>query len=358
MVKIKKSSDELNRFLSRVYISPENAASFTGLDKLYRAVKNQFPSVTRKEIQKWAENNLSYSLHKPSRRTLKRNKVYAPEIDSLWEADLAFVQDVAKENDRMNYLLVVIDVFSKYVWVRPMKNKTARSLLEAFDSILSEGRKPEKLRTDKGTEFLNESFQQYLKKKNIHFYTANNEPKASVVERVNRTLKSKLYRYFTAVNSLLYIDVLQDLVDSYNNTYHRSIGRAPATVSLLNVGTVRRKLYGEITSTTPKKFKFCVGDHVRLSLRKRLFKNGYKMNWTEEIFEITRQLSGTPVVYTVQDLLERPIEGTFYEEELQKVKRPDIFRIEKVSKKRTKNKKTEYLVRLSGYGPDFDSWRY
>ena len=100
---------------------------------------------------------------------------------------------------------------------------------------------------------------------------------------------------------------MQDLVDSYNNTYHRSIGRAPATVSLLNVGTVRRKLYGGITSTAPRKFKFHVGAHVRLSLCKR-------------------------PVYTVQDLLERPIEGTFYEEELQKVKRPDIFRIEKYYK--------------------------
>ena len=82
---------------------------------------------------------------------------------------MAFVQDVAKENDGVNYLLVVIDVISKYVWVRPMKNKTVRSLLEAFDSVLSEGRKPEKLRTGKGTEFLNESFRQYLKKKDIHF---------------------------------------------------------------------------------------------------------------------------------------------------------------------------------------------
>ena len=123
---------------------------------------------------------------------------------------------------------MVIDVLSKYAWVRPMKNKTARSLLEAFDSILSEGRKPEKLRTDKGTEFLNESFQQYLKKKNIHFYTANNEPNASVVERVNRTLKSTLY-YFRTVNSLSYIYVLQGLVYSYDNTYHRSIKHAPAT---------------------------------------------------------------------------------------------------------------------------------
>ena len=108
--------------LFRVYISPEHAASFTGLDKLYPMVKNQFPSLTKKEIRKWAESNLSYSLHKPSRRIFKRNKVYAPEIDSLWEPDMAFVQDIAKENDGENYLLAVIDVLSKYVWVRSIKN--------------------------------------------------------------------------------------------------------------------------------------------------------------------------------------------------------------------------------------------
>ena len=192
MVKIKRSSHELNRFLSLIYISPEHAASFTGLDKLYRTAKKQFPTVTRKEIQEWAESELSYSLHKPSRRTFNCNRVYAPEINSLWEADLAFVKDTAKENDGVNYLLIVIDVLSKYVWVRPMKNKTSQSLIKGFDSILFAGRKPEKLRTDKGTEFINDAFQQYLKKKGIQFYTANNEPKASVVERVNRTLKSKL----------------------------------------------------------------------------------------------------------------------------------------------------------------------
>ena len=202
MAKIEKSSDELNRFISRVCISPEHAASFTGLDKLYRTVKNHFPAVTIKEIRKWAKGNLSYSLQEPSRRNFERNKVYASEIYSLWDTDLAFVQDVAKENVGVNYLLVVIDVFSKYAWVRPMKNKTVHSCLEAFDSVLSKGRKPEKLRTEKGTEFLNELFQQYLKKKDIQFCTANNEPKASVVEQVNRTLKSKLYCYFMAVNSL------------------------------------------------------------------------------------------------------------------------------------------------------------
>ena len=124
-----------------------------------------------------------------------------------------------------------------------MKNKTARSLVQAFDSILSKNRKPEKLRTDKGTEFIDKSFQQYLKKQGIQFYTAMNEPKAAVVERMNPTLKFKLYHCFTAVNSFRYIDILQDIVDSYNNMYQRSIGQAPAA---FNVGQVRRKLYGKI----------------------------------------------------------------------------------------------------------------
>ena len=93
---------------------------------------------------------------------------------------------------------------------------------------------------------------------------------------MNRTLKSKLYHYFTGVNSLRYVDILQDIVDSYNNTYHRSIGRAPATVSLLNVGPVRRKLYGKIERSKPKHFQFKMGDHVRLSLRNDSSRKGIK----------------------------------------------------------------------------------
>ena len=118
--------------LSRVYISPEHPTSFSGLDKLYRIAKKEFPSITRNEIKEWAETNLSYSSYKPSRRNFKRNKIYAPEIDSLWEANLAFVEDVAEENDAVNYLLIVIDVSSKFLWVRPMKNKTARKSCASF----------------------------------------------------------------------------------------------------------------------------------------------------------------------------------------------------------------------------------
>ena len=108
-----------------------------------------------------------------------------------------------------------------------------------------------------------------------------------------------------------------------------SIARTPASVNLLNVGSVRRKLYEKIKLRHLKKYKFNVGDFVRLSLRKGLFKKGYKANFTEEVFKLTEQLPRTPEVYKVQDLLERPISGTFYVKELQKVNRPDIFRIER-----------------------------
>ena len=111
MVKIMKSNEKLNAYLSRVYVSPKHPSSFSRLDTLYCIAKKEFPSITHNEIKQWAEIKLLYSLHKPSRRNFKRNKIYAPETDSLGEADLAFVQDLAKENDGVNYLLVVIHVF-------------------------------------------------------------------------------------------------------------------------------------------------------------------------------------------------------------------------------------------------------
>ena len=129
MNKIKKST---NAYLSRVYESPDHPASFSGLDKLYHIAKKEFPSITCHEIKQWAENNLSYSLHKPSRRNFKRNKIYAPEIDCLWEADLAFVQDVANVNDGVNYLLVVIVVFSKFLWVKTNEKQNCTQSCASF----------------------------------------------------------------------------------------------------------------------------------------------------------------------------------------------------------------------------------
>eukprot|EP00112_Aurelia_sp_Birch-Aquarium-sp1_P025091 Seg8179.2 transcript_id=Seg8179.2/GoldUCD/mRNA.D3Y31 product="putative transposon-derived protein F54H12.3" protein_id=Seg8179.2/GoldUCD/D3Y31 len=253
---------------------------------------------------------------------------------------------------------------TKNTWVRTLKRKTGKEIIKAFQSILNEGRTPRKLRTDKGTEFINKSFQAFLKSKDISFYTASNDPNAAIVERVNRTLKTKMYRYFTVANSCRYLEVLQQLVKSYNNTYHRSIKMKPSKVGLNNVGIVRRNLFGNTTQNPEKNTKkrkkksLKVGDYVRLSLRKRMFKKGYLENFAEEVFKINKKFTNnTPFTYLVEDLMGEVISGRFYGKELQLIDLPETFVIEKViRKKKLKQGKNIYLVRWRGYPSEFDEW--
>ena len=127
---------------------------------------------------------------------------------------------------------------------RTTQKQDGETLVNSFQSILDLGQSPEKLQTDKGTEFLYHNFQSLLKENSIHFFTTNSELKASVVERFNRTLKTRMWKYFMAKNARVYIDILQDIVHGYSNSYHRSIGQAPASVSLLSVGQVRKNCTG------------------------------------------------------------------------------------------------------------------
>jgi len=133
-----------------------------------------------------------------------------------------------------------MDIFSKYAWVVPLKTKQGQELhvVKAFHTILASGRKPSKLQTDQGTEFLNRVFQKFHRENKIEFFTVKPGLKASVVERLNRTFKNKMYKYFAAKNTLTYINVLPQLVKSYNNTYHRSLKMKPTQVTKANEAKV------------------------------------------------------------------------------------------------------------------------
>ena len=238
------------------------------------------------------------------------------------------ISSLARFNKGYKLLLTCIDVFSKFAWVVPLKNKTGESLVNSFQSILDLSRSLEKLQTDKETEFPNCNFQSFLKENNIHFFTANSKLKASVVECFNRTLKTRMWKYFTAKNNHVYIDNLQDIVHWYDNFYHRSIGRGLASVSLLNVGQVRRKLYGNSWTKPGRKFKFKLGDQVRIIKSHRTFKKGYLPSWTQEMFTVTKIIPRVPPVYQLRDYADDETEGVFYTEELQKVHKSDeIYKI-------------------------------
>ena len=271
--------------------------------------------------------------------------------------DLADMQPIAADNDGYRYLLVCIDVFSKFVWVIPLKNKTGPALVKAFKIILESGREPQKIQTDQGTEFFNKHFKALMNEEEIQLYNTYNETKASIVERVIRTLKTRMWRYFTAKKTMRYIDVLPDLVDSYNRSKHRSIQKKPINVTENNEREVWHTLYGERENKEPIKYKFEVGDQVRISKMKRTFEKGYLPNFSKEIFTVSQQILRRPPVYKLKDYDQEELSGTFYNEDLQKViKEDDVYEVEKILKKRGKGKNSQVFVKWLGYPAKFNSW--
>ena len=159
-------------------------------------------------------------------------------------------------------------------------------------------------------------------------------------------MKTRIWKFFTAKNTRVYIDIFQDIVHGYNNSYHRSIGQAPASVSLLNVGQVRRKLYGNSWAKPIRELKFKIGHQVRNSKSCRTFKKGYLPSWTQEIFTVTKIIPRVPPVYQLRDYADDEIEGVFYAEELKKVhKSDDIYKIEKILAEKKENRKVKVLVK-------------
>ena len=178
-----------------------------------------------------------------------------------------------------------------------------------------------------------------------------------MVERFNGTFKTRMWKYFTGKNTCVYIDILQDIVHGYNNSYHRSIDRAPSSVSSLNVGQVRRKLYGKSWTKPRREFKFKLGDQVLTSKSRRTFKKGYLPYWTQEISTVTKIIRRVPPVYWLRDYADNEIEGVFYAEELQKVQKlDDIYKIEKILAKTKENEKVKVLVKWHGHDKKFNSW--
>ena len=297
-------------------------------------------------IKKKKFTTLAEELHRPIKRKFKKRRVIVNGIDKIWAADLADMTAFKDYNDGYTFLLLVIDIFSKYGYLIPLKNKKGETVAEAL-KIIFEKRKPEKLWTDKGTEFYNKNV-----KKLIELYSTENEEKSSIAERWVRTIKEKMWKYFTDNNTYKYIDVLPDLVEDYNNTVHSSTKLTPKEASKKkNELTVWRNLYPDRFKKYDIIPKFSVGDEVRITKKKKVFEKGYTTRWTEEIFTITEIQNTNPVTYKLADLQGEEIKGTFYEPELQKTEQ-QIFRIEKVIKK----EKGRSLVKWKGYSDKFNSW--
>jgi transposase InsO family protein len=344
--------------MDELYYETSAPDSFGGVAALQRSSERG-----AREVEEWLSTQDAYTLHKPVRKKFDRRQTLSLGIDHLHQADLADMSSVARQNDGKRFVLIVIDVFSKFCWARAVADKSGLSIRDAYKAVLtSDSRRPVYLQTDRGKEFHNALFQELLRANGITLYSSQNyDVKCAVVERVIRTLKQKIYRYMTYKNTQRYVDALDDVVESYNRSFHRSIKTAPRLVNVQNESAIRARLYP--SSSIKKKYgsKIRVGDRVRISELANRFRKGYERAWSNEIFTVFAIRPTRPPTYVIKDASGEIIEGRFYEQELQKIIKaslaPDVYRIERILRtKRVKGGKTRYLVRWSGYGPEHDSW--
>ena len=233
----------------------------------------------------------------------KKRKVYSSFKDNIWGADLADMQLISKYSKGIRYLICTIDLFSKYAWIFPLKDKKVVSIVNAFQKIIDNSkRKPNKIQADQGSEFYNSQFKEVLKENHMEKYSTYNEGKSAVAEKFIKTMKNKIYKHMTAV--LKDFDVLDVIVDEYDNTFHKTIKIKPIDIKLDSYSVYN-------VESNEKDPKFKAGDHVRISKYKNIFAKVYTPNWYEEVFAISKIKNTVPWTYVINDLNDEETIRTF-----------------------------------------------
>ena len=218
------------------------------------------------------------------------------------------MQSLSRKNKGIKYLFCAIDLYSKYAFVLPLKDKKGISIVNAFNKIIKQSnRKPNKIWVDQGGEFYNNVFKKWLSDNDIIIYSTYNEGKSVVAERFIRTLKNKLYKHMTATGKNIYYDVLDDVVNEYNNSKMKPID-------------VKKNKRVYIDEHNEKDSRFKVGDRIRISKFENIFAKVYTPNWRKEIFIVNKINDTVPYTCNIKDLHDEEIIGSFYDRELQKTK--------------------------------------
>lgn len=348
----------LDNYLNKLYTDPKSEVAFSSATRLYKRAKRDFPRITLRNIKEFLKAQPSYTLHKPIKKNFPRSRVVPKGLNYQWDLDLADMSNVSSSNDGKNFLIILIDVFSRVANVEPIANKSASEVAKGLQKIFARSTPPKYVRHDAGKEFLNNDVQQLFTNNGVKSLTSKSTAKANYAERFIQTLKSRIHRYMTHQKSTRYIDNLQDFVTGYNNSLHTSLGMNPSDVNESNAKALWQKMYyTPSVATTHKNYRLNMGQHVRLRKKKEPFEKGYTPRWSEGVFVIADRLARDGKnVYKVTDLLGKPITNTFYEQELQPVNIDTAKVIERVLHKRKRNGRNQYFVRWKNYGPAYDRY--
>jgi hypothetical protein len=302
---------------------------------------------------------LRIELHKPVKKKFPKLRVRSDGKDDVWSMDLVDMRSWSDYNEGYKWMLNVIDVWTRYAWSVPMKKKNATTVLNAFKQIIKESdRMPRRMWVDEGTEFYNHQMTRYINAHGILRYSTFGDSKSVMVERLNRTLKTEMWKQFTELQTNNWTSRHEQLLEWYNHKPHSGINkRTPYSVSRWPDSDVRLDL---CVDPKPEAFlqpKYKLGDVVRISRAKGTFPKGYTANWSEEQFVIRGRRISTcnePPVYYLQDHQRQHIKGAFYEPEVQLVKYPMVYLVESVLEHDKKNKRM--LIKWLGFNDKHNSW--
>ena len=309
-----------------------------------------FGPKTKRLPEDWWQQSRVYTLHKPVKHKFPTRPTLTSAPNIQFQADLMDLQKYKRKNQGFAYILVVIDIFSRKLFVFPLKNKLGKTVTAAFVKLFRGGQIPTYLQTDDGTEFFNSHMQKLLKKHNVKLFSVKSQFKASLAERVIRTIKTRLWRYFTYQGSYKWVKVLPDLVTSYNDTPHSSLPDKLTPNQAMephNWSTVWSHQENRPTTIRKSLKLLQVDDYVRISRVKGTFEKGYIPSWSEEIFQVADVDSRAfPIMYQLKDHEDKFIQGKFYSEELQKVSKPELFAVERVIRRGRGRRRGEDLVKF------------
>lgn len=351
----KKAMEEQR--LKKIYYDAKHPAGYSSVQKLTQASR-----VPKARVEAWLRSQPTATLHKPKQRAkpLYPYRVYHPNVQ--YQSDLVDYSKYQKWNSGWKYILMIMDIFTRKAWAFPLKTKSGSEVAGLLKQFLDIHPVPERLQVDQGREYYNQHVQSVLEDKGVELFSIFSPFKCAHVERLNRTIKDRLEKIFTATNDKNWTDHLDDVMDAYNNSIHSTTKTKPNEVDAENEEEVAENILKKQRQQNPqKKVKILpVGTRVRISREKGVFGRGYEANWSMEEFfiEKVRHTPRGPPMYTLRDASGEILKGSFYPEEVQRVERKaEVYQIDDVMKqRRRRGHPPESLVHWQGYPASMNSW--
>ena len=256
------------------------------------------------------KQKIAKEIFSPVVKKFDRNQIQTHYKDECWSIDLIDRSSLAKYNKNYKFIFTKIDNHTKFAWAIPLKDKSGKSTTTAFKKLIETSkRKHEKVWSDRGKEFYNKTFLDFLKQNEIQIYSTHSDLKAVFVERFNRTLLDLIKEPMYIEGKACWLNHINSALDKYNNRVHTTTRMTPFEAS-------NKPIDPPTFVNKPKQPKFQVGDYVRVPDKRNIYSKGYTTNWNRELFKIQKLNPTNPITYTLEDENNEQIAGKYYEQEL------------------------------------------